>query len=127
MAMKTIRKDFKTTCYILMVLILCQSCVVYHKTPVTMEQAAKANTKTKLLLKDGKIEKFKFVTFKDGQYYGTRITGNGTVNIPIDSNSVDKVQVKNKTASILVTVIPLAALTALVIAAANFSISVPLY
>lgn len=50
------------------------------------------------------------------------MTGNGLVNIPIDVNAVSRVHVKNKTASVLVTVIPLAALTALVIAGSNFAV-----
>ena len=120
--MKTIRKNLKANCCILMILTICQSCVVYHKVPVTIEQAAKEHTKTKILLEDGRIEKFKRITYKDEQYYGTRMTGNGQVTIPININSINKVQVKNKTASILVTVIPVVALTALIIAASSWSI-----
>ena len=120
--MRTSRQGIKTNAIILILLTLFQSCVVYHKTPVTMEDAVQAETKTKVFLKDGRVEKFKSVTNQDGQFYGTRITGNGLVTIPLDVDSISQVQVKNKTASILVTVIPLAALTALVIAAANFSV-----
>ena len=113
--MKKIRNHLRICNCILIIAILCQSCVVYHKTPVTLEQAVQENTKTKILLEDGRVEKFKFVTQKDQQYFGTRMTGNGYVDIQIDENAVSKVQVKNKTASILVTVIPLAALTSWVI------------
>ena len=113
--MKKIRNHLRICSCILIIAILCQSCVVYHKTPVTLEQAVQENTKTKILLEDGRVEKFKFVTQKDQQYFGTRMTGNGYVDIQIDENAVSKVQVKNKTASILVTVIPLAALTSWVI------------
>ncbi|MGA9239730.1 hypothetical protein [Robiginitalea sp.] len=113
--MKRIRNHLRKCSCILIITILCQCCVVYHKTPVTLEQAVQENTKTKILLEDGRVEKFKFVTHKDQQYFGTRMTGNGYVDIQIDENAVSKVQVKHKTASILVTVIPLAALTALVI------------
>lgn len=102
--------------------ILCQSCVVYHKTPVTLEQAVRDNTKTKIVLEDGRVEKFKSITSQDGRYYGNRMTGDGLLTIPLAIDSISEVQVKNKTASLLVTVIPLAALTALVIAGSNFSV-----
>ena len=118
--MKKFRNHLKIYSCILIMAILCQSCVVYHKTPVTLEQAAQENRKTKIQMQDGRVEKFKFITHKDQRYFGTRMTGNGLVNIPIDVNSVSRVHVKNKTASVLVTVIPLAALTALVIAGSNF-------
>ena len=120
--MKAFRKPLRSSAFLLMVLTLFQSCAVYHKTPVTMEQATQENTKTKIHLKDGRVEKFKFITHQDGQYYGTRLTGKGPVSIPIDASAINKVQVKNKTASILITVIPLTAIAALMIAAANFSI-----
>jgi hypothetical protein len=84
-----------------------------------MEQAVAEKTKTKILLKDGSTEKFKYIARENDQYYGARQTGNGLVNIRVDVDSISKVQVKNKTLSVLVTVIPLAAITAFMIAAAN--------
>ena len=73
--MKKIRNHLKICSCILIMAILCQSCVVYHKTPVTLEQAAQENTKTKILLEDGRVEKFESITHKDQQYFGTRKTG----------------------------------------------------
>ena len=95
---------------------------MYHKTPVTLDQAAREKTKTKIVLEDGRVEKFKSITNQDGRYYGNRMTGDGLLTIPVDIDSISEVHVKNKTASILVTIIPLAALTALVIAGSNFSV-----
>ena len=119
--MKIIREHLQNTCYGLMFLVLFQSCVVYHKTPVTMEQAAADKIKTKIVLKDKSIEKFKYITYEDQHYFGTRVTGKGHVKIPIDVNDVSEVKIKDKTASIVVTVIPLAILTALVIAGSNYT------
>ena len=93
--------------------------MVYHKTPVSIGQAVEEETKTKILLNNGSTERFKYITHENEQFFGVRMTGNGLVNIPIDVNSVSRVHVKNKTASVLVTVIPLAALTALIIAGSN--------
>lgn len=120
--MKRIRNHLKICSCILILAILCQSCVVYHKTPVTLDQAAREKTKTKIVLEDGRVEKFKSITNQDGRYYGNRMTGDGLLTIPVDIDSIYEVHVKNKTASILVTIIPLAALTALVIAGSNFSV-----
>ena len=75
-----------------------------------MEQAAQEKIKTRIVMKDKRIEKFKYITNDKEQYYGTRLTGNGLVNIPIDVNDVSEVRIKHKTGSVLLTTIPLAAL-----------------
>ena len=97
--------------------MLFQSCVVYHKTPVTIEHAANEKIKTRIILKDKSIEKFKYITYENQGYFGTRVTGNGPVTIPIDVNNVYEVHIKNKTGSILLTAIPLAGMAALFTAA----------
>ena len=79
-----------------------------------MEQAAQEKIKTRIVLKDKRIEKFKYITKDNEQYYGTRLTGNGPVTIPIDVNDVSEVRIKHKTGSILLTTIPLAALATFV-------------
>ena len=83
----------------MIITILCQSCVVYHKTPVTLEQAVQENTKTKILLEDGRVEKFKAIIRKDQHYFGMRKTGFDQVSIPINVNAVSEVRVKNEKAS----------------------------
>ena len=122
--MKKIRNHLKICSCILILAILCQSCVVYHKTPVTLEQAARENTKTKIVLEDGRVEKFKSITHRDQQYFGTRKTRFDQVNIPIDVNAVSEVRVKNEKASgVLTAVTVIAALGTLVwIGASSFSI-----
>ena len=45
--MKRIRNQLKICSCILIMAILCQSCVVYHKTPANLEQAAKGEYKNK--------------------------------------------------------------------------------
>mgnify|MGYP001553939083 CR=1 FL=1 len=119
--MKTIRIYFKISSFILLVLTLTQSCVVYRQSPVSLEQAVQEETRTRILMKDGKVEKFKRITQEDEQYNGIRMTGKGPVTVPIDINSIDEIRVKNKGASIFVTVLPFAALTALAIAGSNMS------
>ncbi len=97
--MKKIRNHLRICSCILIIAILCQSCVVYHKTPVTLEQAVQENTKTKILLEDGRVEKFNSITFKDQQYFGARKTSFDQVSIPINVNAVSEVRVKNEKAS----------------------------
>lgn len=111
-----IKRQLRTYSFFLMSIVLLQSCVVYHKTPVSLEEAADQKVKTKIILKDKNVEKFKYITKEESQYYGTRLTGEGTLNISIDSAKVSEVRIKNKTASVIVTVVPLAAVTALLIA-----------
>ncbi len=75
-----------------------------------MEQAAQEKIKTRIVLQDKSIEKFKYITKDNEQYYGTRLTGNGLITIPIDVNEVSEVRIKHKTGSVLLTTIPLATL-----------------
>ena len=96
--MKKIRNHLRICSCILIIAILCQSCVVYHKTP-TLEQAVQENTKTKILLEDGRVEKFKAIIRKDQHYFGMRKTGFDQVSIPINVNAVSEVRVKNEKAS----------------------------
>ena len=97
--MKRIRNHLKIYSCILILAILCQSCVVYHKNPVSLEQAARENAKTKILFEDGKVMKYESVTHKDQQYFGTSKTRFDWINIPIEENAVSEVRVKNEKGS----------------------------
>ena len=68
--MKAIRKRLKAITLFLTVLLLFQSCVVYHKTPTTLEKAAQEQIKTKVTNTNGDIFKYKYITLEEGQFYG---------------------------------------------------------
>jgi hypothetical protein len=64
-----------------------------------LQKATQKKTKTKIVLTDGRVERFNYLHFEDQQYFGTRKTGNVHIRIPIDEGAVNEVRVKNKRAT----------------------------
>jgi hypothetical protein len=119
--MNSISKYLRPITHVLILSILLQSCAIYRSDPVSLDQAAQANTKTMVFLKDGKVEKFKHLTVDNNQYFGVRQVGRDFVTIPIDPDEVSYLRVKNKKATIIVAAAGAAALLGLVIAGSNYS------
>ena len=120
-AMKVVSKHLKPIAWMMILIMLLQSCAIYRSEPVSLEQAAHAHTKTMVVFKDGKVEKFRHLVAEDQQIFGVRQVSRDIVKIPIDQGEVSYVRVKNKTATTIVAVAGAAALLGLVIAGANYS------
>lgn len=119
--METIKKRLKTTALFLTALMLFQSCVVYHKTPTTLEKASKEIVKTKVTNTDGDVTKYKFISYEDEIYYGNIEEEWGEyIKVPLDNEDILNVRTKNKTASTLVTIV---AITIPVLAFAGYMIA----
>ena len=105
--MKAIRKRLKAITLFLTVLLLFQSCVVYHKTPTTLEKAAQEEIKTKVTNTNGDIFKYKYITFEEGQFYGVHEPEERGefVKVPLESEDIINVRTKNKSASSWVTIL----------------------
>ena len=105
--MKAIRKRLKAITLFLTVLLLFQSCVVYHKTPTTLEKAAQEQIKTKVTNTNGDIFKYKYITFEEGQFYGVHEPEERGefVKVPLESEDIINVRTKNKSASSWVTIL----------------------
>jgi len=99
--MKTTRIEIRMICAFLGLLILLQSCRVYHKTPVSLDQAVKEEKRVKIKTEDGKTYKFHKVIFEDGRFYGVRKEKGEMVKTPIEQNQLRKVRLHNKTLSII--------------------------
>jgi len=125
--MKAIRGRLKATTLLLTTLILFQSCVVYHKTPTTLEKASQERIKIKITNKEGETFKYKYITFEEGQFYGVHEPEEfgEFVKVPLDSEDIINVRTKNKSASTWVTilVITVPALAIVAIAVINSSYS----
>lgn len=68
--MKTIAYQIEEISWLLVIIILCQSCSLYKKKPSTIEEAtAKKNTRIKLTTKDGQEYKFRWIEKEDGYVY----------------------------------------------------------
>ena len=125
--MEAIKTRLKTIAWFLTALMLFQSCVVYHKTPTTLEKASREQVKTKVTKTNGDIFKYKFITYEDGVFYGVNVDPGGvqesieTARTPLNEVDVDGVFLKNKSASTWVTILSFAVpvLTIAIISAAG--------
>ena len=70
--MKTTCKYLYDLSLIMTLLMLCQSCVAYHRTPVSLEQAVQAKTGSKVFTADGSFAKYRYITEIDGKFYGVK-------------------------------------------------------
>lgn len=105
--MKLIKKQIQLVRITLIVLILFQSCRVYHKEHVTLDEAVEEGKRVKIMTKNGTKLKFKKIVHSNGFYYGIkRVKGNDKLDPidpidPIDPNSVESIRLHNKTMSII--------------------------
>ena len=105
--MEAIRNRLKTIALVLTALLLFQSCVVYHKTPTTLEKASQERIKTKVINANGETAKYKYITYEDGQFYGINkdFDERGKlVKTPLSEQELEKILIKNKSASNWVTI-----------------------
>jgi tRNA A58 N-methylase Trm61 len=99
--MKIIQKQFKIGAILISILLLLQSCTIYRDAPATLDEAVASKQKVKVLLKSGAKAKYKKVIKKEELYYG--IIQKDTLQIyPKD---IARIQLKNKTLSIIGTVL----------------------
>jgi len=89
------------TCIVLTALLLFQSCRVYKKVPVTINEAVTSEKRIKIKTLDGNKLKFKRVVIVDGNYYGIKKVNGKLEKIPIDLNTIDTVREHNTTLSII--------------------------
>ncbi len=109
--MKTIKKQIKSVTLILSMLILLQGCTVYKSVSVTLEQAAKEENKVRLETTSGEKLKFKRIGIDNGEYYGVKKVKGNIVKVPLNSNYIKNVKLKDKTLSTILTIaLPIAIL-----------------
>ena len=143
--MRMIKSKFKGIAYVLMFLLLFQSCTVYHSNTSSVDQAIASNNKVKVDGSEDFSYKFKKIERINGEIYGLtktksntnkRLRGRETKESQIKNNiylklseeDIQTIHLKNKTASTVVTIlVPLAGVAALVMigyqAANNISVS----
>ncbi|MBC2838848.1 hypothetical protein [Robiginitalea sp. SC105] len=116
--MEVIRKYLDCTVLFMSLLILFQSCTVYQKQSVSLKEAAEADTKTRIVMADCRIVKYKYITYKDQAYFGIRTvklaptrrpvsaynkpTGSAPKEViaePLRPDEVNAVNLRNKKAS----------------------------
>jgi hypothetical protein len=102
--MKMSKKHFRGISGLLVVLVLMQSCVVYHSTAYTLDQAVQSKTNTKITDLEGQPHFYKYLTEESGSYYGVKKKSGEYVKHPLNPERIERVYVKNQSASTWVTV-----------------------
>jgi hypothetical protein len=102
--MKTIKKHFKSVALILSMLILFQGCTVYKSANVSLEEAYNSQTKVKVKTKDNQTLKFKTLGFENGKYFGIKKIKGEIIKPHIDESNVEKIQLKDKSTSTILTI-----------------------
>ncbi len=92
---------YKSILYMLALLLIVQSCVVYKKTPVSLEQAKIANQKTLVTTVDKVKYKFNRILLIDGMYYGEIKKGNKYEMVLLNETDIKNIRPIDKTASTL--------------------------
>lgn len=102
--MEVIKTRLKTIAWFLTALMLFQSCVVYHKTPTTLEKSSQEKIKTKVTNSDGTVFKYKYITYDDGKFYGVNVKSGEQIKTPLQTSEVTQVLSQNKSGSTWATI-----------------------
>jgi len=103
MIMKTLKKQLRLTALVLTSLIILQSCRVYHRDSVSLQQAIKEEKRVKIKTADNKTLKFKKIIYAEGGYYGIKhSTFKYEIHkMPLDQSKLQSVRMHNKSLSII--------------------------
>ncbi len=73
--MKNITNRHKGIAYLLVIIMLIQSCAIYHKQPSTIEEAAaERKTQIKITTKNGELYKLRWIEEENGYIYSIKKT-----------------------------------------------------
>lgn len=99
--MKTTSRIFRSVSFLLTFLILFQSCRVYKREMVTLDDAISEGKRVKIRAFDNMTYTYRSVEKVDGIYYGIKMKRKEMIRTPIDTNNIKKVKLHNKTMSII--------------------------
>jgi hypothetical protein len=102
--MKANKKRSRIIALFLTGLLLFQSCVVYYKTPTTLEKASRERVRTRITAKNGDVLKYRYISVEDGMFYGMNQKSGKWIKTPLDQNDLALVQTRNKSGSTWATV-----------------------
>ena len=101
--MKTSTRHLKVVALFFSVLILFQGCVtVYKSANVTLEEAARADTKVRITTNDNQTIKYLNITKINQEYFGIKKVNGDLTKIPIQNEDIEMVRIKNKPMSTVV-------------------------
>lgn len=98
-----IKRDF--ICWLLVFVLLLQSCAVYHKTPISIADATATNNKVLVTKTDDTKLKFKKIELTDGMYYGIAQDSKGKmVKTPLKDSDIKSIRILDKSNSTILTI-----------------------
>ncbi|WP_242083877.1 hypothetical protein [Aestuariivivens sediminis] len=103
--MKTIRKHMEPLVLLFSISLFFQSCVLYEKSPVSLEWAATQNRKAKVTTTDKQTYKFKTIRLENDHYYGIKDTKGEIIKTPLQADNLKKIHLQNKGASTVGTIV----------------------
>ena len=102
--MKIIKAHLKIVALFFSVLILLQGCTVYKSANATLEEAVMSDTKVRIKTNDHQIQNFLRIGVENGNYYGLMYFKNTWVKTQINEDNIEKLQVKDKPLSLIITI-----------------------
>ncbi|UOK43561.1 MULTISPECIES: hypothetical protein [Flavobacterium] len=102
--MKVLYKNARILSLLLSFMFLLQSCVVYHKTAMSFDEAVAANKRMKVTTTDNKKYKFKRILKSDSTYYGLTLVRNQMVKVPLHTDKIQSIRPVNGVASVFLTI-----------------------
>jgi hypothetical protein len=132
--MRTIKSKSKCITYLLSMILLLQSCTIYHSSTGSAEQAIASNNKVRVDGSEGFSLKFKKIERIDDEIYGLTKTKSSTykrlkgretkesqlddhIYVRLSEKEIQSLHLKNRTASTVVTIlVPVLAIGVLVFA-----------
>ncbi len=86
-------------CLLLVFSLTLQSCVIYKKEPISIEDAVIKNKKTLIINSDKTKHKYLRIIQIDGQYYGETKKGSKYKKVLLTENEIKSIHPMDKTAS----------------------------
>ena len=97
--MKTLKKQIKPIALLFGLLILLQSCAVYQKTQVSLEQASKQDVRAKIKTKTNESFLVLKIIYEDDKYYGQQRVNGEKIRITLHADNINSIRLHDKTLS----------------------------
>ncbi|GIZ09208.1 hypothetical protein [Flavobacterium sp. UMI-01] len=97
--MKGKKHQQQLICLLLTIVIVFQSCTVYKKTPVSLNDAMNSNGKAVITTTANVKNKYSQILLLEGNYYGIVKTNKGESKVLLIENEIKSIRVHDKTAS----------------------------
>ncbi|WP_276391363.1 hypothetical protein [Eudoraea chungangensis] len=94
----------KLSLFFLTFLILLQSCQVYDKGSVSLEEASKTELRAKISTVDVAKIKYKKIVFENQEYFGLKKKNGNWVKFPLRQQNIETLRLQNKKKSTWATV-----------------------